>query len=76
MKIDVQYEVETGVPVPVRNTSPRLSIGRLEVGQSIVFSLEKRATVQSNASRIKKYEGKEFTIKKIDDKQCRIWRVI
>lgn len=74
MKIDVQYEVETGVPIPVRG-EPRLPIGRLKVKESIVFSISKRATVQSNASRIKKYEGKEFTIKKISDTEARIWRI-
>lgn len=68
-KIDV-VQIDSNVPIPVR--TPLLS---LKVGQSFVFPEVKRPSVSTYASAIKKREGKEFTIKKISDGECRIWRV-
>lgn len=71
MKIEVQYTIDKGVPIPVRR-GVSVPISKLSVGESIVFPLTRRAAVQSNASR--KTGGREYTISKINDKECRIWR--
>lgn len=64
--------IEDSVPIPVRKGLP---LKDLEVGQSVVFPRLDRASVQSRASVIKRETGKTFTIKKLDDDTCRIWRV-
>lgn len=71
MKIPV-YTIDTGVPVKDRNTSPPLM--QLEVGQSVLFPLQKRMSVQTTASKIKKETGKKFVIRKMDDDNARVWR--
>lgn len=71
-KIEVEYTIDKGVPIPVRREANSVPISKLSVGESIVFPLSKRAAVQSNASR--KTGGREYTISKINDKECRIWR--
>lgn len=71
----LRYNVEQGVPIPAKRvgaTTP--PIREMAVGDSIVFKIEIRNSVQSIASRIKRVEGKEFTTSKISDTQCRIWR--
>lgn len=74
MNIDVKYKVEKGIPIPVRSASPALRLAKLEVGESIVFPLSKRAAIQSNASRTKASNGRNFTVKKINSTECRVWR--
>lgn len=70
--IQVDYTVDTGVPVPVRTMA--VPVGELGVGESVLFPIEKRPTVQSRASKLKKSRGMEFTIKKVSDTECRVWR--
>lgn len=72
-KVEVNYEVEEGVPIPVQR-SEAIPISSLEVGQSILFSSKRRVAMQSYASRLKKSTGKVFTLKKVDDENHRIWR--
>lgn len=66
------YTVDSGVPPPDAKHVPLES---LEVGDSMLFPLARRNTVQTLASRIKSKSGKEFTIKKIDENTARIWRL-
>lgn len=72
MKIEVKYEVDKGVPIPVRRVLP--PIKDLKVGESILFAEIDRPNVQSSASRYKRKFGYEYTIKKQDNNKCRIWR--
>jgi hypothetical protein len=76
MEIQVEYTIDKGVPIPVRRAADPVPVSKLKVGDSLVFPLAKRATVASNASRIKKVRGWEYTIKKISDTECRVWRVV
>lgn len=71
-KIPVDYKVDKDVPIPVR-TGP--DIGRLEVGESMEFPLNMRPWVASHASRLKRSQGKTYTIKKINASAARIWRI-
>lgn len=66
------YQIDTGVPVPGTALPP---IKELAVGESILFPLDKRNTVQSLASRLKRDMGRKFKIKKQDDANARVWRV-
>lgn len=69
-KIDI-VTIDTGVPVPIRANYP---LEDLKVGESFLFPLKKRSSVQSLASRLKADEGREFTVKKVDEDNCRVWR--
>lgn len=69
-KVDV-VTIDTGVPVPARAHYP---LEDLKVGESFLFPLKKRSSVQSLASRLKADEGREFTVKKMDADNCRVWR--
>ena len=67
------YVVESNVPIPVKVLSlPPLR--ELKVGESIVFPLEKRPSVQTAAFKLKRDEGLEFRVKKLDETSARIWR--
>lgn len=72
MTIEVKYTIDKGVPIPIRRETKSVPISKLEVGESIVFPLSQRPAVQSNASR--KKGDREYTISKINDKECRVWR--
>lgn len=71
MTIKVEHKVDKGVPIPVNHTLPLTS---LDVGESIKFPIEDRQKVASRASTLKRRRGLEFTIRKEDDKYCRVWR--
>ena len=73
MTINVS-EIESSEPIPVR-IEHSVPLEKLEVGQSILFPLVLRANVQSKASRVKRMTGKNFTIKKLNDKSARVWRI-
>lgn len=64
-------EIESSVPVPVRRSVP---LAKMDVGDSIEFPEVQRSSIASNASRTKKTNGKEFTIRKTGEGVCRIWR--
>lgn len=72
MKVDVKYTMDKGVPVPVRKVS--LPIRAMEVGDSFAFNINDRNTAQSRASILKKQLGREYTVKRISEGECRIWR--
>lgn len=73
MNVPVDYKVEDSVPIPVRVANKSIPIEDLEVGQSILFPLDRRPYVQTKASRLKG-SGKVFTVSKVDDKNARVWR--
>lgn len=72
------YTIDESVKIPditdrTREYSlPPLSM--LEVGESILFPLELRKSVQTTASRIKKSDAKEFVVRKVDAINARVWR--
>ena len=70
-KIEVA-SIDTGVPVPERAKYP---VRELKVGDSFLFPADKRDSVQPLASKIKVETGREFTIRKMDNDTCRIWRI-
>jgi hypothetical protein len=72
-KIPVRYEIDDGVNIPV--TRLHVPLRDLEVGQSVEFPKERRASIASIASRLKRETGRVFTIKITNESTCRIWRV-
>ena len=66
------YDIESGVPVPVGRS---VLLKSLEVGDSVLFPLSKRSSIQQAAWYLRKTQGKTFTVKKMDDNNARVWRV-
>jgi len=72
MSIDV-VSIDTGIPVPERVNL--LNIMRnLNSGESFVIPLSKRRQVQTYASRLKKDEGRHYTIRR-EGEVARVWRL-
>lgn len=66
--------IDDGIPVPDMTTTG-LPLNQLKVGESILFPLEHRSKVAIQASRLKQRTDKQFTVRKENGKNCRIWRV-
>ena len=74
MTINV-YKVEKDVPIPEpKKRSGVVPLSSLGVGESVEFPANLRRNVASSASRIKRKEGKDFTIRIVDEENCRVWR--
>lgn len=65
------HEIEKAIPIPEN----RIRLSDMEVGDSILFDISVRPTVSSNASRLKLKTGRDFTIRKVDEDNCRVWRI-
>jgi hypothetical protein len=73
--IPIQYPLDKGIPVPVKRSPQNLvPVSDMDAGDSILFPEKMRATVQSRASRVKARTGRLFTIRKVEEGFCRIWR--
>lgn len=70
------FQIDRDVPVPdIKDRAEPIPLSTLEPGESILFPLSRRRTVQTHASRLKTTTGKVFTIKKVDNNNARIWRL-
>jgi hypothetical protein len=69
------FSVDNDVPVPEEREGSSVPMQTLEVGESILFPIGLRRNASAKASTIKRKTGKDFTIRQIDDDNCRIWRV-
>lgn len=63
--------IDTAVPMP---GDIRWPIEDLKVGESFPFPIEKRASIQSRASKVKAKLSRDFKVKKMDGNNGRIWR--
>lgn len=71
-----EFKIDSDVPIPApKSSSPNVPIENLQVGESILFDKELRPKVQIAASRLKQAEGKEYTVRVVDDNNCRVWRI-
>jgi hypothetical protein len=74
------YTIDEDVEIPDSRAIDRTKeyslppLAALEVGQSVLFPLELRKSVQTTASRIKKVDGKDFVVRKVDTDSARVWR--
>lgn len=64
--------IDTGVPIPGKIRYP---LEQLKVGESFVFPVGKRNSVQARASRYAKESGRKFEVRRMDQENCRVWRV-
>lgn len=67
------HVIESSVPIPV--SKEHIPVRELKVGQSVVFGLSERPYVQSLTSQLKRRRGSEYTVRKINDKEARVWRI-
>lgn len=73
--IPVQYEVEDSIPIPVkRPTFNAPPLEDMKVGESFLFPRKDRSKVQVLASRLKRKERGTYTIRVVDENNCRVWR--
>lgn len=63
--------IDTGVPVPEVVSYP---FRQLKVGQSFLAPLEKRASIQSQASRLARTSDLQFVVRKVSSDSIRVWR--
>ena len=68
------YTIDSGVPLPAERVL-MVPLKHLEIGQSILFPLEKRRSVATMASVAAKTLNRKFTIRKQNAKEARVWRV-
>lgn len=76
VKIPV-YKIDKDIPIPQEPETlhDNFPLEVLEVGESFEFPDEFRRYVASKASTIKRRKGMEFTVRKVDDVSCRVWRI-
>lgn len=67
------YTVDKSVPLPAGGGG--IPFRRLLVGESIAFDVKQLQSIRSMAYYEKKRSGRTFTVRKIDDKTARIWRI-
>lgn len=66
-----EYPIDKNVPAPYTVSIP---LDDLEPGESILFPLDRRSSVQSLASRHKRLKGKEYIVRKTSETEARVWR--
>lgn len=73
------YKIDKDVPVPEAPDPVELNssmpLEDLEVGESFEFPADKRSYVQSRVSGLKRRKGLEFTVRRMDELTCRVWRI-
>jgi hypothetical protein len=72
-----EFKVDRNVPVPEEPVTRKqlFPLEQLDVGESIEFPQEHRRYVQSTVSTLKRRKGLEFTVRKVTDTACRVWRI-
>lgn len=65
------YIIDSDVKPPDAN----VPLGLMSVGDSVLFPIERRNSVQSGVSRLKRLTSKRFTVKRVDEFYCRVWRL-
>jgi hypothetical protein len=74
----MEFKIEKNIPIPDGNRSRTGyfdSLGKMEVGDSFKFDIKLRNRISGAASFFKFRHGREFTIRKLNDKECRCWRI-
>jgi hypothetical protein len=74
-----EFKIEKNIPIPKSEKSKGAgyfgALRKMEVGDSFKFDIKLRNRVSGAASYLKFRHGLEFIMRKIDDKECRCWRV-
>lgn len=84
--METKFEIEKGIPISLRRREyiSQLPLRKLEIGDSFKIELEGKETVRLITGRIyaaayyvNMVDGtqKKFTVRTIDNKNMRIWRI-
>ena len=70
------YEIEKNVPMPKTRIS-RYNFGLMDVGDSFLVPFKDRNNVRTAASQFSRRNKLKsvFTVRKIDNDNCRCWRM-
>ena len=75
----MEFRIEKNIPIPKGEKSKGSgclgALRRMEVGESFKFDIKLRNRISGTASYLKFRRGLEFIIRKINEKECRCWRV-
>lgn len=66
------FVVEQRIPIPPRNDAKKYPFDHMNVGDSFGFPEADRMRIYASA---KKRVGEKYSIRKVDNNSCRIWRV-
>lgn len=73
------FQIEKGVPLPARRFGRKsrflFPFEQMEIGDSFAGQKSDWASAQAAMRRFCRMNGKEFTIRKLEDGGFRIWRV-
>lgn len=68
-------KIDKGVPLPEPKGLELYPLAELEVGDSIKFPIGLRKLVSPWAAKKKAKTGQEYTVRMVNRKECRIWRI-
>lgn len=75
----MEFKIEKNIPIPDGKKSRGAgyigTLKRMEVGDSFKFDMKLRNRISGAASLFKFRHRREFIIRKINEKECRCWRV-
>ena len=78
---DVKYKIEKNIPIPLTHKGCRFPLTEMEIGDSFLISLSKKAVIRNAITRLQ-YKSKEyrFVTRTVSGrgrlgKQLRVWRV-
>ena len=67
------YHIDAGIPIPSKESKYSV-LGRLKVGESVLFNVPRSASLSPAIHRIQLRDGKRFTRKAVEG-GVRVWRV-
>jgi hypothetical protein len=67
------YHIDAGIPIPSKESKYSV-LGRLKVGESVLFNVPRSASLSPAIHRIQLKDGKRFTRKAVEG-GVRVWRV-
>jgi len=75
----MEFKIEKNIAIPDEKKSREAGyieiLKRMEVGDSFKFDIKLRNRISGAASFFKFRHGREFTIRKLNDKEGRCWRI-
>lgn len=76
--MDEEFKIEREVELPehsARKGNSKYPFIQMEVGDSVMFSLNQIASVRIAIQRVQKQSQKKFTTRKINEAFFRAWRI-
>lgn len=73
-----EIKIEKDIPVPsiLQKADPKQSpLWPMEVNDSFVAPVSDKGTWYTRTTRFKQRTGRVFTVRKLNDKEIRVWRI-